>query len=139
MAIGIRSAEGLLVLGLLFLGVTSRPLTVSAPPDMLPTISRRPEPLVLNRGALPAIPSYDPTSGNPYQVDLRGADLSALDLRSAEDRLAYAAFDTRMVWPMHSLPTRFDPAQILEPRTTPRPSAASCRSTSTCPQSARFE
>jgi len=113
MSILIRGAEGTLVLGLLLLGVTSRPMTSSALPDTLPYISRRPEPLVLNRGAPPAIPSYDPTNFNPYQIDLRGADLSGLDLRSAMDDLVYAAFDTRTIWPTHSLPTGFDPAQIL--------------------------
>lgn len=110
----VRGGEGMLVLGLLLLGVTSRPLTTAAPPDTFPYISRRPEPLVLNRGALPTVPSYDATSGNPYQVDLRGADLSALDLQSAMDNLPYAAFNTRTIWPAHNLPPGFDPVHILE-------------------------
>lgn len=61
------------------------------------------------------VPRYDPNSNNPFQVDLRGADLSALDLRERMADLSQAVFDTRTVWPARDrLPEAFDPARILE-------------------------
>lgn len=115
MAVAIRSVEGLAVLALVVLGVTSQPLIASPIPDQLPYISRRPAPSVLYRGLIAAIPAYNPTSDSPYQVDLRGADLSALDLRNTINDLAYADFDTRTVWPAaDQMPAGYDPTQILE-------------------------
>ncbi len=114
MTVAIRSVEGLAVLALVVLGVTSRPLTTSSAPLTFPYISHRPSPWALFRGRLTAIPDFDSTSGAPFQVDLRGADLSALDLRNDPANLVCADFDTRTVWPAPDrLPTGFDPAQIL--------------------------
>ncbi|MHA2315498.1 MAG: hypothetical protein ACXACF_09525, partial [Candidatus Hermodarchaeia archaeon] len=48
---------------------------------------------------LKALPKYDPNSENPFQVDLRGRDLSKLDLRASLEDLMYANFDDRTVWP----------------------------------------
>lgn len=112
-AIVIRSAEGLALLALLLLGVTSKSLTTSTASITFPYISRRPAPWRSYR-VLTTIPSYDPTREAPYQVDLRGADLSTLDLQSATESLTNADFDTQTVWPAHVLPPGFDPAQILE-------------------------
>lgn len=114
-AVAIRSVEGLAVLALVVVGVTSQPLTASPIPDQLPYISRRPAPSVLYKGPIAAIPAYNPASGSPFQVDLRGADLSTLDLRNTLNDLAYAVFDTRTVWPAPDrMPADYDPTQVLE-------------------------
>lgn len=71
-------------------------------------------PLVLYRGTLASLPTYDGTSGEPFQVDLRGADLSALDLRDAGEALAFADFDLHTTWPAQpDLPRGFDAAQVM--------------------------
>ncbi len=115
MTVAIRSVEGLAVLTLVVLGLTSRPLTTSTTPITFPYISHQPSPSVLFRGQLTAIPEFDSNSGAPFQVDLRRADLSALDLRNALDNLVYADFDTRTMWPAPDLlPRGFDPARILD-------------------------
>lgn len=65
-------------------------------------------------GKLKELPRYDPASPDPFQMDLRGADLSALDLRGRAADLFQATFDTRTVWPPRDkLPEGFDPKRIL--------------------------
>jgi hypothetical protein len=60
-------------------------------------------------------PRFDPNSINPFQVDLRGRNLSALDLASRKVDLEQADFDTRTTWPpADRLPPGFDPRRILE-------------------------
>jgi hypothetical protein len=44
------------------------------------------------------LPRFDPNSNNPFQVDVRGADLSHLDLRDRIADLNEALFDTGTVW-----------------------------------------
>lgn len=66
-------------------------------------------------GKLKELPRYDPASQDSFQMDLRGADLSALDLRGRAADLLQALFDTRTVWPPRDkLPEGFDPKRILE-------------------------
>ena len=66
-------------------------------------------------GKRTSIPKYDPKSQNPFQVDLRGADLSGLDLKDSLNDLLHATFDTRTVWPAaEQMPKEFDRQQILE-------------------------
>ena len=67
-------------------------------------------------GKLKELPRVDANSRNPFQLDLRGADLSALDLRSrAEDLFAAAVFDSRTVWPPRDrMPEGFDPRRLME-------------------------
>lgn len=113
--LAIRSVEGFVLALVVSLVVISRPLTALPVPSQLPYISRRPAPTAFYRGPIAAVPVYNPTSGLPYQVDLRGADLSALDLRDASADLVYADFDTQTIWPAaEHLPAGYDPAQILE-------------------------
>jgi len=76
-------------------------------------IQRRPDPWVWSRGELPALPSYDPASVDAFQVDLRGYDLSDLDLTGRLTDLFAADFDSRTVWPA-DLPSSFDPDLIME-------------------------
>ena len=62
-----------------------------------------------------SIPRYDPKSQNPFQVDLRGVDLSGLDLKESLNDLLYATFDTRTVWPpAERMPKEYDRHRISE-------------------------
>lgn len=115
MAVAIRSVEGLVLALVVVLGVTSQPLTALPVPNQLPYITRRPAPWVPYKGSIAEIPAYDSTNGLPFQVDLRAADLSALDLRDSSADLAYADFDTQTIWPsMEQMPTDYDPVQVIE-------------------------
>jgi len=59
------------------------------------------------------LPKYDPDSGEI--LDLRGCDLSKLDLRHSAEDLIYTEFDSRTVWPASDkMPSSFDPQRIME-------------------------
>ncbi len=61
------------------------------------------------------LPAYDPGSNDPYQMDLRAADLSRFDLRQSAGDLMYADFDSRTRWPAESvMPVGFDWKQIMD-------------------------
>lgn len=58
---------------------------------------------------------FDPSSGNPFQIDYRSSNLSALDLTQSLAGLLYSNFDTKTVWPQAGkLPAGFDPQKIME-------------------------
>jgi hypothetical protein len=60
------------------------------------------------------MPSYDSKrTDNPWQVDLRGYDLHALDLSQRLPDLLHATFDSVTRWPV-VLPAGFDPARLME-------------------------
>jgi hypothetical protein len=82
----------------------------------LPKIDRHPAPDGwADRGPLGELPAYDPASTDPLQVDLRGWDLSALDLRSALADLQSADFDDRTIWPpAERMPPEFYWQRIME-------------------------
>lgn len=62
-----------------------------------------------------ALPRYDPKSQDPDQMDVRGQDLSALDLRDRAADLLQTTFSNSTVWPAPDrLPAGFDPARVLE-------------------------
>ena len=64
---------------------------------------------------LDALPSYNPANYNQWQVDLRSADLSELDLSNALDTLMKASFDSQTRWPAENLmPAGFDWRLIME-------------------------
>ena len=67
-------------------------------------------------GRLAELPRFDPNSRNPFQLDLRGRDLSGLDLRNrASDLLMAAVFDSRTVWPPRErMPEGFDPERVMD-------------------------
>jgi hypothetical protein len=75
-------------------------------------IVRQPKPMILARGRLPKLPKHDATSGANWQVDLRGSDLSRLDLGSRLDDLLHADFDSNTRWPA-ALPNGFNPNRVL--------------------------
>jgi len=84
-------------------------------PIVLPKIDRQSKPADFKRGLLPSLPKHRPGSTNPFEVDLRGYDLSKLDLVSAADDLVYATFDDGTAWPASDrLPEDFDPRQVME-------------------------
>lgn len=82
---------------------------------ILPKIDRRPKPADFKRGLLQTLPKHQPGSLNPFEVDLRGYDLSQLDMTSAAGDLVFGSFDDRTVWPPQDrLPRDFDPNRIME-------------------------
>lgn len=84
-------------------------------PDIYPKIDRQPAPSIWSRGALDALPTYNPASDEIWQVDVRSADLTKLDLTHSLDDLLHASFDSGTQWPpAEKLPPEFDPQQIME-------------------------
>lgn len=60
-------------------------------------------------------PKYDPESEDPFQVDLRSADLTQLDLSKSKDDLLFADFDSETAWPSaDKMPADFDWQRIME-------------------------
>ena len=114
LAVLTHGAEGLALIGLVLIGVTSSGQPTSPVPLDLPFVQREPAPSAVRGGVLPAVPAYDPSSPAAWQVDLRNADLSALDLRGEMDNLLHADFDSHTVWPAaERLPEGFDPGLML--------------------------
>ena len=84
----------------------------------LPAVSIARHPNLANYSALNVyteLPTFDPTSREPFQVDLRSSDLTKLDLSTSKDSLIYAAFDSKTQWPStDKMPVDFDWQQIME-------------------------
>jgi hypothetical protein len=84
-------------------------------PITFPKIDRKPKPLGLEPWEMKSLPKYDPDSRKPGQVDLRGRDLSKLDLRNSIENLMYAMFDDGTVWPAPDrMPPDFDWQKIMQ-------------------------
>jgi hypothetical protein len=82
-----------------------------------PQIERRPQAVDFSKYFEPitSIPKFDPTSTNPWQVDLRSNDLSSIDMTGSLDDLLYATFDSKTQWPPAArMPGDFDWQQIME-------------------------
>lgn len=77
------------------------------------SIVRRPEAANFGRKRLEKLPTFEPSSTEAFQVDLRGYDLSALDLSDKREDLLHADFDDVTKWPS-TLPEGFDPVLIAE-------------------------
>ena len=61
------------------------------------------------------LPTFDPTSTDPWQVDLRSSDLTKLDLSKSRDNLLYADFDSKTHWPAaEKMADDFDWQKIME-------------------------
>jgi hypothetical protein len=99
-----------------YAGVTSphfAPLQSAPTLPMLAGGGTTGEPVTVQK--LTSIPAYTPNSGNPFQVFLEDADLSAFDLRAEDEALSHACFNTNTVWPpADRMPSGFDPQKILE-------------------------
>ena len=79
-----------------------------------PKIDRRPGSADWRRGQLAAIARHDPNSTNPFQVDLRGYDLSKLDLTGRLAELFRATFDDGTRWPRaERMPGGFDCGRVM--------------------------
>jgi hypothetical protein len=76
-------------------------------------IVRRPGPADFGRGKLARLPRFNPTAGRHWQVDVRSADLSELDLIDRTVDLLQADFDSRTRWP-EKLPDDFNPDQVIK-------------------------
>jgi len=104
-----------------------RDMSGNAPNGVTLGISRRPPGAVSGAGPLASVPGYRPNGParldkqyylingytGPDSIDLRGYDLSALDLRDREQDLLRADFDTDTRWP-DKLPPYFDPAVLMD-------------------------
>ncbi|MBN2018849.1 MAG: S8/S53 family peptidase [Sedimentisphaerales bacterium] len=91
--------------------------TACASEDSLkfPKIDRKPKPAYQGRGKIKNIPRFDPNSDNTFQVDLRGCDLSQIDLHNLKEDLTHADFDDKTVWPaLEKMPPGFDYRKIME-------------------------
>ncbi len=75
-------------------------------------IVRRPPPTRIDRGRLTRMAAYDRDSGANWQIDLRGADLTRLNLGGRLSDLLHADFDSNTRWPA-KLPVGFNPNQVL--------------------------
>lgn len=76
-------------------------------------IARRPEAANYDKGKLKKLPSYNKNSLKMFQVDLRSADLSDLNVSDRKNDLMYSDFDSKTKWPK-SLPKEFNPETIME-------------------------
>ncbi len=76
-------------------------------------IVRKPQAAVYTKGPLLSVPAYKPGSRNPFQVDLRSADVSEVALEERLSDLLHADFDSKTKWP-EKLPAAFRPDEILE-------------------------
>jgi hypothetical protein len=94
-----------------FLGIT--PQAVSPAP--LLGISRYPAPAFWTITAPSDPPKYNPNRNDLWQVDLRSADLTRLDLSHSLSDLLFANFDTQTKWPAaEKMPADFDWQRILD-------------------------
>jgi len=81
----------------------------------LPKIDRHAPISEWNQGQLDHLPSFKLSVGNPFQVDLRCADLSELNLRHSLRNLQYALFDDNTIWPPEDrMPPEFDKDLMME-------------------------
>ena len=76
-------------------------------------IAEHPAPYNFGRGSLKSLPSYNPSSPQSFEIDLRGYDLSSLELKDRMNDLMYADFDNKTIWP-ESMPDSFNPEKIME-------------------------
>jgi hypothetical protein len=72
-----------------------------------------PLPSDISKGKIFELPIYDPKSGNPWQIDLRGADVSEIEASKSLESLSYADFDDHTRWP-EKLPDGYSPSRIMQ-------------------------
>jgi hypothetical protein len=76
-------------------------------------IVRRPRSADFRRGQLAVLPRFNPAAARHWQVDVRSADLTELDLTDRAVDLLHADFDSRTRWP-RTLPDGFEPDQVIK-------------------------
>jgi len=90
-------------------------MNVFAQNIVFPKIDRHPIAADYHRGKLDSIPAYNPASTDPFKVDLRGYDLSELDLSGSFESLLNADFDDRTIWPSDDrMPGDYNREVIME-------------------------
>ena len=95
----------------MLIAVLTPPLKMLSTSLEFPTVTWHPAPAVQGRGAVEALPPR--TSAGV--IDLRGYDLSALDLSRSPDTLSGVWFDDRTIWPTpERMPAGVDTARMLE-------------------------
>jgi hypothetical protein len=111
----------LLVLGLLTscaTPVTTVVPTASATEELMPPVNIARYPDTANFSGMKVYdspPKYDPNLTDSWQVDLRSADLTKLDLSHSIDDLMYADFDSKTQWPAtDKMSADFDWQNIME-------------------------
>ncbi len=120
MAVVVRGGERLALIGIALLGVLTPLLPKLESLEDLPYLSRRPAAANMFAGPLQALPTYDPGKQVIWQVDLRGRDLSKLDLSASADDLWHADFDDQTIWPsVERMPAEYSPQQVLEANKNP--------------------
>lgn len=104
------------VLCLLVIVISCSPITTKNSIE-LPKIDQHPSPLNFTRGILTELPSPN-MKGNEHGLetpDLRGYDLSNLDLRNSLEYILQSWFDDRTIWPdSDKMPPGFDVGKIME-------------------------
>ena len=89
--------------------------TLAPAPVEFPKIDRRPAVADWGRVSMTSVPTYNPTSDEMWQMDLRSYDLSRLDLSHSLNDLLFADFDTQTKWPPAAkMPAGFDWQRIME-------------------------
>lgn len=107
-----KSRVLVLILAVLVLAVVYGVFRARSPREK---IARHPNPAnyTVTLNSIPA--NYDPHSSDLWQVDLRSADLTGLDLSDSGDVLSHASFDDKTIWPEAAkMPSDFDWRHILE-------------------------
>lgn len=88
-------------------------MTTALNPGSQLGLVRRPPAVSFDKEPLLKLPVYKPESPNPFQVDLRSADVAKVELENQLSNLVHADFDTKTCWPAR-LPEGFEPNRILD-------------------------
>lgn len=108
----------LLMITLTVTACSSIPKQKNVIPTANTKITKHPSPANFNRGSLKALPQYDSNLGTGKTIDLRGYDLSSIDLKDKLNDLMYSDFDSKTIWPKN-LPDKFNPEEIMKLGKTP--------------------
>lgn len=77
-------------------------------------ITKHPAAATFGRGKLSSLPIYNDKSSDPFSVDLRGVDISSLNIGSDRlNDLMHADFDSKTIFPA-KLPNGFDQSAIMD-------------------------
>jgi hypothetical protein len=108
----------LLAITLTVTACSSIPEQKNTSPTINTKITKHPSPTNFNRGSLKVLPQYDSNLASGKAIDLRGYDLSSIDLKDKLNDLMYTDFDSSTIWPKN-LPDKFNPEEIMKLGKTP--------------------
>jgi hypothetical protein len=110
----LRAAAAGFVLLIALIIVVAYPTSPGPLPATFPHIAREPAAMHMPTTRPTALPRHT-TAEKPFEVDLRGCDLSRLDPSSRAADLEWASFDLKTIWPgKEKLPGTFDPQAVFE-------------------------